>query len=646
MTDIPGYALLGRVNTPADLRKLPKAELPALAIEMRRYLIETLGRIGGHFAANLGTVELSIALHRALDTPHDRLVWDVGHQAYAHKMLTGRRNGLETIRKLGGLAPFLQRSESEFDAFGAGHSSTALSAAAGMAAAFRLSGDSRRVVAVVGDGGMTAGMAFEALNHIGHLGLDVLVILNDNDMSISENVGALRDHSARLVKKMGLQAPHLARPAKRHAQVGATEESFEMRPPHDAGYNEAHLDQPGALFRTLGFTYRGPMDGHDIDGLLAQLEALKGAQGPQLLHLITYKGKGFEPAEADPIKYHGVTQFDPVTGAFPIRKTPAKPSYTHVFGDWLCDAADKNAKVVGITPAMREGSGLVEFAQRFPERYFDVGIAEQHSVTLAAGMAAEGLKPVVAIYSTFLQRAYDQLIHDVAIQNLPVVFALDRGGLVGADGATHHGAFDFSYLRCIPNLVVMAPSDELECRRMLSTGLAFNGPSAIRYPRGAGPGTEVKRDLETLPLGKARIVREAHGRRRPRVAILAFGAMVQPAMEAAEILDAVVVDMRFVRPLDTEMILEMANEADLLVTLEDNARLGGAGSAVNEVLLAQHQTVPVLNLGLPDHFVEHGTREELLAQVGLDVAGILRSIQKRLRSRDLDESELAKRASS
>jgi 1-deoxy-D-xylulose-5-phosphate synthase len=628
MTDIPGYALLGRVKDPADLRRLPESELPALAVEMRRYLIETLGRIGGHFAANLGTVELSIALHRVLDTPRDRLVWDVGHQAYPHKMLTGRRAGLETIRRLGGLHPFCHRGESEYDAFGAGHSSTALSAAAGMAAALRLNGDKRRVVAVIGDGGMTAGMAFEALNHLGHLGLDVLVILNDNDMSISENVGALRDHSARLLKKLGLIAPHSARPA------------------HDECHNEQHLDRPGALFETLGFGYQGPVDGHDLPVLLQQLARLKDAKGPQLLHVITYKGKGFDPAEADPITYHGVTQFDPVTGAFPVKKTAPSPSYTQVFGDWLCDAAEKNPKVVAITPAMREGSGLVEYAQRFPTRYFDVGIAEQHSVTLAAGMAAEGLKPVVAIYSTFLQRAYDQLIHDVAIQNLPVVFALDRGGLVGADGATHHGAFDLSFLRCVPNLVVMAPSDELECRRMLSTGLSLSQPSAVRYPRGGGPGVEIRRDLETIPVGKARLVREARGRRRPRVAIFAFGAMVHPALEAAEILDAAVVDMRFVRPLDTEMILEMANETDLLVTVEDNVRQGGAGSGVNEVLLAQHQTVPVLNLGLPDHFIEHGTREELLAMVGLDVAGLLRSIQKRLRSRDLDEETLSKKRAS
>ncbi len=623
MTDIPGYALLGRVNTPADLRALPVGELPALAVEMRRHLIETLGRIGGHFAANLGTVELTLALHRAFNTPHDRLIWDVGHQAYPHKMLTGRRAQLETIRRKDGLAPFLQRSESEYDVFGAGHSSTSISAAAGMAAAARLKGEKRRVVAIIGDGGMSAGMAFEALNHIGHLGLDVLVIYNDNDMSISENVGALRDYSARLMKKLGLAAPHHARTPRETGSEG--EDNF------------AHLERPGSLFETLGFGYHGPVDGHDLGALLPTLERLKDARGPQLLHVITIKGKGFEPAEADPIKYHGVTQFDPVTGDFPAKKVGGRPSYTEVFGSWLCDVAAKHPELVAITPAMREGSGLVEFSQKFPERYFDVGIAEQHAVTLAAGLACEGFRPVVAIYSTFLQRAYDQLIHDVAIQNLPVVFALDRGGLVGADGATHHGAFDFSFLRCIPNLVVMAPSDELECRRMLSTGLLLDQPSAVRYPRGSGPGVAFTGDIEPLIVGKARVVREARGRRKPRVAILAFGAMVQPALEAADILDAAVVDMRFVKPLDHEMILEMANENDLLVTLEDNARLGGAGSAVNEVLLAQHHAVPVLNLGLPDQFVEHGTREELLADCGLDASGVQRSIQKRLRSRDLDD---------
>ncbi|MGQ0587794.1 MAG: 1-deoxy-D-xylulose-5-phosphate synthase, partial [Gammaproteobacteria bacterium] len=552
------------------------------------------------------------------------------HQAYPHKMLTGRRARLETIRRHGGLAPFLQRSESEHDVFGAGHSSTSLSAATGVAAAAKHKGEKRRVVAIIGDGGMSAGMAFEALNHLGHLGLDVLVVYNDNDMSISENVGALRDYSARLLRKLGLDAPHSARAPREAGSEGED--------------NLAHLERPGALFETLGFRYTGPVNGHDLPALTGQLEQLRDARGPRLLHVITVKGKGFEPAEADPIKYHGVTQFDPVTGDFPS-KQPSRPSYTQVFGDWLCDAAAKNPDLVGVTPAMREGSGLVEFSQKFPDRYFDVGIAEQHSVTLAAGMACEGLRPVVAIYSTFLQRAYDQLIHDVAIQNLPVVFALDRGGLVGADGATHHGAFDLSYLRCIPGMVVMAPSDALECRRMLSTGLSLNQPSAVRYPRGSGPAVEVRRDLDTLPVGKARIAREAHGRRRPRVAILAFGAMVHPALEAAEILDAAVVDMRFVKPLDTEMILEQANETDLLVTLEDNVRLGGAGSAVNEVLVAQHHAVPVLNLGLPDHFVEHGTREELLAACGLDTAGLLRAIQKRLRSKDLDEQSIQQRRS-
>ncbi len=626
MTDIPGYALLGRVRTPDDLRRLPESELPHLAVELRRYLIETLGRIGGHFAANLGTVELSLALHRCFDTPHDRLVWDVGHQAYPHKFLTGRRAQLETIRRLGGLAPFCHRAESEYDTFGVGHSSTSISAAAGMAAASRIKKEKRRAVAIIGDGGMTAGMAFEALNHAGHLNLDMLVIYNDNDMSISENVGAMRDHSARLMKKLALaQAPH------------------HLREPQTEHENEAHLDNPGALFETFGFKYHGPIDGHDLDALMATLTQLRDAKGPQLLHIVTTKGKGFGPAEADPIKYHGVTQFDPVTGAFPAKKASGKPSYTEIFGDWLCQVAAQDDKVVAITPAMREGSGLVAFSKQFPQRYFDVGIAEQHAVTLGAGMACEGLKPVVAIYSTFLQRGYDQLIHDVAIQNLPVVFALDRGGLVGADGATHHGTFDLSFLRCIPNMVVMAPSDENECRRMLSTGLHIDGPSAVRYPRGTGNGAELDAEIKPLTIGKARIVREAMGRRRPRVAILAFGCMVQHSLEAAEIIDAVVVDMRFVKPLDTAMIHDLANENDLLVTVEDNVKMGGAGSAVNEVLMAQHLNVPVLNLGLPDHFIEHGTREELMAQIGLDAQGILRSIQKRLRAKDLDESVIAKK---
>ena len=463
-------------------------------------------------------------------------------------------------------------------------------------------------------------MAFEALNHAGHVGLDMLVVYNDNDMSISGNVGALRDHSARVAAKLGFPTPH------REAQDCE---------------NAMHLaERPGALFETFGFAYHGPIDGHDLDALLDALERLKDAKGPQFLHVITVKGKGFVPAEGDPIKYHGVTQFDPVTGAFPAKKA-ARPSYTQVFGDWLCAAATRDAKVVAITPAMREGSGLVEFSQQFPARYFDVGIAEQHAVTLAAGLACEGLKPVCAIYSTFLQRGYDQLIHDVAIQNLPVTFAIDRGGLVGADGATHHGAFDLSYLRCIPNLVVMTPSDENELRRMLATGVAHSGPSAVRYPRGNALGVAMEEIAKPLAIGKGRIVREARGRRRPRVAFLAFGCMVPTAMEAAEILDAVVADMRFVKPLDVELLLELAHENDLLVTLEDNARSGGAGSAIAEALAAHHTQVPLLILGLPDHFIEHGTREELLAQIGLDTTGVLRSVQKRLRAKDLDQSETA-----
>ena len=613
MTDTSGYSLLGRVDTPAQLRALPRAELPLLAAEMRRCLIETLGRAGGHFAANLGTVELTLALHRCFDTPHDRLVWDVGHQAYPHKMLTGRRGGLETIRRQGGLAPFNSRDESEYDSFGNGHAGTAISAAAGMAAAVRLKQERRRVVAVIGDGGITAGMAYEALNHAGALGLDLLVVLNDNDMSISENVGALRDHAARLLAGSGIDAPHARRPAAPAAQ----------EPP------------AGALFETLGFRYHGPVDGHDLDTLIGAFDRLKDAGGPQFLHVITVKGKGFEPAEADPVKYHGVTRFDPVTGAFAA--TNSAPTYSQVFGDWLCQAAERDPRLVAITPAMREGSGLVEFARRFPQRYFDVAIAEQHAVTLAAGLACEGLRPVVAIYSTFLQRGYDQLIHDVAIQKLPVLFAIDRAGLVGADGATHQGAFDLSYLRCVPQLLLMAPSDENECRRLLATGLGHDGPSAVRYPRGSGPGAVIEMEALPLPIGKGRLLRESLGRRRPRIAILAFGAVLQAALEAAEILDASVADMRFVKPLDEALILQLADNHELLVTVEDNARLGGAGSGVNELLAERQQDVAVLNLGLPDHFIEHASRNEQLAACGLDSAGIQRAIQKRLRTKDQAE---------
>ncbi|MEQ9478413.1 MAG: 1-deoxy-D-xylulose-5-phosphate synthase [Algiphilus sp.] len=617
MADMPGYALLGSVNTPEDLRTLPLDQLPALSVEMRRYLIETLGRIGGHFAANLGTVELTLALHYALNTPHDRLIWDVGHQAYAHKMLTGRRGALGTIRKRRGLAPFPHRLESSYDVFGTGHSSTSLSAAAGVAAATRVHGTRRRVAAVIGDGGMTAGMAFEAMNHIGDAQLPVLIVFNDNDMSISENVGALRSHSARTMRRLELAAaPHMRRPV----------EALEGEP-----------DDHGAWVRTFGIDYVGPIDGHDLQTLLPTLLTYRDSERPVFLHVVTTKGKGFAPAEGDAIKYHGVTSFDPVTGAFPEKKAASAPSYTQIFGDWLCDAATTHPDLIAITPAMREGSGLVRYAKEFPDRYIDVAIAEQHAVTLAAGIATEGLRPVVAIYSTFLQRAYDQLIHDVAIQNLPVLFAIDRGGLVGADGATHHGAFDLSYLRCIPNMVVMAPSDENECRRMLATGLALNQPSAVRYPRGTGLGVPADNEARPLTVGRARVLREARGHRRPRVAMLAFGAMVGPALEAADILDATVIDMRFVKPLDHEAILEAAQAHDLLVTIEDNVRAGGAGSGVAEVLAAQHEQVPLMLLGLPDEFVEHGGREELLGDVGLDSAGIQRAINKRLRARDLDQ---------
>ncbi len=614
MSEIPGYALLGRIDDPAALRSLPRSKLPLLAVEIRRYLIETLARVGGHFAASLGVVELTLALHRVFDTPDDRLIWDIGHQAYPHKIVTGRRARLETIRKRDGLAPFLDRLESPYDAFGAGHAGTSLSAAAGIAAAVRhqgqLGGERRRVVAIIGDGGMTAGMAFEALNHIGALGLDLLVVYNDNDMSISENVGALRDRSAQTFARAGFSAPH----AQRGAGLGHGERAV------------------GALFESFGFNYHGPVDGHDLDALIDTLEHLRDVRGPQFLHVVTVKGKGYAPAEADPIGYHGVTRFDPVTGGLPLPALATRPTYSQVFGDWLCAVAARDPAIVAITPAMREGSGLVEFAQKFPTRYYDVGIAEQHAVTLAAGLAVEGLKPIVAIYSTFLQRGYDSLVHDVALQNLPVLFAIDRGGLVGADGATHHGAFDLSFLRCVPNLVVMSPSDENECRRLLATGLAHGGPAAVRYPRGSGPGAVL--DAETLPatIGKARVVREALGKRRPHVAMLAFGCLVQPAIEAAAILDAVVVDMRFVKPLDEALILELAASNELLVTLEDNAVAGGAGSGVNELLLQRQISVPVLNLGLPDRFIAHGSRDELLAECGLDTAGVLRAIQKHLRT--------------
>ncbi|WP_293368555.1 1-deoxy-D-xylulose-5-phosphate synthase [Nevskia sp.] len=596
MNETPGYALLGSIDDPAAIRALPADQLPQLAHEIRRCLIETLARVGGHFAASLGVVELTLALHRVFDTPRDALVWDIGHQAYAHKIVTGRRARLETIRKHGGLAPFLDRGESAYDAFGGGHAGTAISAAAGFAAAEKLRAQGRRSIAVIGDGGFTAGMAFEAMNHAGHLGLDLLVVFNDNDLSISENVGALRDTVAR---QLGRALPSTG---------------------------DGSL---AALVAALGFSYSGPVDGHDLDVLLPALERLKAVRGPQFLHVVTIKGRGYAPAEADPIAFHGVTRFDPVTGALPA--PAAKSTYSDVFGDWLIEAASADPAVVAITPAMREGSGLVKFAQTFPDRYFDAGIAEQHAVTLAAGMACAGLKPVVAIYSTFLQRALDQLIHDVATQRLPVLFAIDRGGLVGADGATHHGAFDLSLLRAIPNLLLMAPSDEQECRQMLATGLAHDGPSAVRYPRGHGPGAAIE-PAEPLPIGRGRVLRRSANRRPVSVALIGVGSLVATAMEAAALLDATVADLRFVKPLDEALLAELARDHALLVTLEDNVVAGGVGSAVNEWLAANRATCAVLNLGLPDRFVGHGSREQLLADCGLDAAGVLRAIQNRLRS--------------
>lgn len=615
MTDIPPFPLLKRVNSPADLRALPEADLSQVAQELRQYIIHTLSRIGGHFAANLGTVELAVALHYIFNTPEDRLVWDVGHQAYPHKILTGRRDLLHTIRKTGGLAPFPKRGESEYDTFGVGHSSTSVSAALGMALAATQHQEDRRVVAIIGDGAMTAGMAFEALNHAGSLDANLLVILNDNDMSISENVGAMSNYLAKMLS--GRIYYHLREAGKKVLAYMPTMWELARR-------SEEHMKGmvlPGTFFEELGFNYVGPIDGHDLPTLLGTLRNLRKMKGPRFLHVVTRKGKGFAPAEQDPIKWHGPASFDPVTGEIP-KKPPSGPSYSQVFGDWLCDAAAQDERVVGITPAMREGSGLVEFSRRFPDRYYDVGIAEQHAVTLGAGLACAGLKPVVAIYSTFLQRAYDQLIHDVAVQNLPVLFALDRAGLVGPDGPTHAGSFDHAYLRCVPNLVVMAPADEKECRLMLQTGLQLNQPAAVRYPRGKGPGVPVDQPLSTLPLGKAQVRR--HGK---DIALLGFGAMVPVITPLADEFNATLVNMRFVKPLDDALVRELAASHSLLVTVEDAAAAGGAGSAVNECLAAHGIAARVLNIGIPDKFIEHGSREDCLAAAGLDTAGIRRTIQ-------------------
>ena len=626
MLEQASCALLQSIDDPQDLRKLTESQLKQVAREMRAFLIHSVSRSGGHFAASLGAVELSIALHYVFDTPKDRLLWDVGHQAYPHKILTGRRDRMYSIRKKDGLSGFPKRSESPYDTFGVAHAGTTISAAAGMASASACIDDSgRHVVAVIGDGAMTAGMAFEALHHAGDLGVNLLVILNDNNMSISPAVGALPKYFTELISATHYVAVDDLgeRASKRKPRV----EAF-IRRSRNRSLDEQH---PGAFFEALGFDYFGPVDGHDLTSLTATLRNLKRRKGPRLLHVVTRKGEGYPPAEADPVAYHGVGPFNPHQTLTPA-KPKGPPSYTQVFGDWLCDMAAHDPRVTGITPAMREGSGLVRFCQRYPDRYFDVGIAEQHAVTLAAGQACEGLKPVVAIYSTFLQRAYDQLIHDVAIQKLPVVFAIDRAGLVGPDGPTHAGSFDLTYLRCIPNMIVMAPADENECRQMLYTGLLQNQPTAIRYPRGKGVGVVVEKRMTALPIGisQTRMV-------GTDIALLAFGSMVQVAQQVGEQLNATVVNMRFVKPLDEDRILELAAHHKLLVTVEDNTVMGGAGSAVNEFLLAQQAVVSVLNLGLPDLFIDHGSREECLADCGLTPDAILQAVTSRYRDIQLQE---------
>jgi len=614
------YPLLQTINDPADLRKLPRQQLHTLSQELRAYLLESVSQTGGHLSSNLGTVELTIALHYVFRTPYDRVVWDVGHQTYPHKILTGRRDRMSTLRQLGGISGFPRRSESEYDTFGTAHSSTSISAALGMALAARQKGEDRNAIAVIGDGAMTAGMAFEALNHAGVEDCKLLVILNDNDMSISPPVGALNRYLAQLMsgrfysaaKNMGKQvlksAPPLFELAKRIEEQAKG------------------MVVPATLFEKFGFNYIGPIDGHDLESLIPTLENLKHLEGPQLLHVVTKKGQGYQLAEADPVAYHGPGKFDPAVG---LQKpaSPPKTTFTQVFGQWLCDMAEKDPRLVGITPAMREGSGMVEFHKRFPKRYFDVGIAEQHAVTLAAGLACEGLKPVVAIYSTFLQRGYDQLVHDVAIQNLPVVFALDRAGLVGADGATHAGSFDIAFLRCLPNLAVACPADEQECRQLLSTAFAQNHPVAVRYPRGSGAGVATTASLDALPYAKAEVRRRGQG-----VAILAFGTLLYPALQAAEQLNATVVNMRWAKPMDEAMLLEVAAQHDALVSVEDAALMGGAGSAVGEALQRAGVLKPLLSLGLPDEFIEHGDPVKLMALQGLDAAGIEASIRKRFSS--------------
>jgi 1-deoxy-D-xylulose-5-phosphate synthase len=610
------YPLLKNINIPADLRKLPKEKLKPLAKELREFLTQSVSISGGHFSAGLGTVELTVALHYVFDTPSDQLVWDVGHQAYPHKILTGRKDRMTTIRTRGGISAFPSRAESEYDAFGVGHSSTSISAALGMAIAAELKGEDKQMVAIIGDGSITGGMAYEAMNHAGCIDANLLVILNDNDMSISPNVGAMNNYLARILS------------SKLYSSVREESKKVLSKMPSVwelARRTEEHMKGmivPGTLFEELGFNYIGPIDGHDLDMLVPTLENLKAISGPRFLHIVTRKGKGYPPAEKDPLAYHGVPAFDPTKDCLPKSAPSPHPSYTEVFGNWLCDMAKKDERLLAITPAMREGSGLVKFSEQFPKRYFDVAIAEQHAVTLAAGQACQGAKPVVAIYSTFLQRAYDQMIHDVALQNLDVLFALDRAGLVGPDGPTHAGSFDYTYMRCVPNMLIMAPADENECRQMLTTGFRHQGPASVRYPRGKGPGVTVENSLTELPIGKAELRYEGS-----RIAILAWGSMVTPAVAAGKHLSATVVNMRFVKPIDEALILELAKSHEIFITVEENVISGGAGSAVNGFLQAQQILMQVLNIGLPDSFVDQGTREELLAICGLDTQGIIAQIE-------------------
>lgn len=613
------HPLLDTIDSPEDLRALDRKSLAKLAEELRQYIIESVCQTGGHLSSNLGTIELTIALHYVFNTPYDRVVWDVGHQTYAHKILTGRREAMSGLRMKGGISGFPKRSESEYDAFGTAHSSTSISAALGMAVAAKLEGVQRRAVAVIGDGAMTGGMAFEALNNAGAMDANLLVVLNDNEMSISKNVGALDNYLARILSGSIYSA------ARR-----AGEKVLRVVPPvlELAKRAEEHVKgmvTPGTLFEEFGFNYIGPIDGHDLEALVSTLSNVKKLQGPQFLHVVTKKGKGYSLAEEDPILYHGVGKFDSRSGI--LGAAPRKPSYTEVFGQWLCDMAERDERLVGITPAMREGSGMVEFSERFPDRYFDVGIAEQHALTFAAGLACDGVKPVVAIYSTFLQRAYDQLIHDIAIQNLPVVFAIDRAGLVGADGPTHAGSFDLSFLRCIPNMTVMAASNENELRQMLYTAFAMDSPVAVRYPRGQGPGKDIEAEMQAIEIGRGIVLRDGE-----KVALLAFGSMVEPSLKAGVELGGTVVNMRFVKPLDEKLVLELAGTHELLVTVEENAVMGGAGSAVSECLSRHGKTVPVLHLGLPDSYIEQGDPAGLLAECLLDGEGILYAVRERLAS--------------